>query len=157
MSVRKTRQKDADRASPTIPKLEVNKFLQQVEERAWTDAEKELDNIRQKSDSGQWSRGYVKALEGLLLTFRGNDDKYIYLPKIVGISAPEVVAELKSEFAQFSVSDIHGDYDRGFFKALEDYLSLVPTSKQSTLPQSTQRPLDQGPESQPITPQRDEE
>ena len=157
MSVRKTRQKDADRESPTIPKLEVNKFLQQVEERAWTDAEKELDNIRQKSDGGQWSRGYVKALEGLLLTFRGNDDKYIYLPRIVGISAPEVLAELKSEFAQFSMSDIHGDYDRGFFKALEDYLSLVSTSKQSTLPQSTEKPLEHAPEAQPVTPQRDEE
>ncbi len=157
MSVRKTRQKGADKRSPTIPKLEVNKFLQQVEERAWTDAEKELDSIRQKSDGGQWSRGYVKALEGLLLTFRGNDDKYIYLPRILGISPPEVVADLKNEFGQFSASDIHGDYDRGFFKALEDYLSLVPTSKQAALLQSTLKPLEQGPEPQPITPQQDAE
>src|SRR2546428_12613072 len=87
MSARKTKQKDADRQSPTIPKLEVNKFLQQVEQRAWTDAEKELDNIRQKSDGGQWSRGYVKALEGLLLTFRGNDDKFIYLQNNDGIDS----------------------------------------------------------------------
>src|SRR6266852_4397821 len=157
MSARKTKQKDADRQSPTIPKLEVSKFLQQVEERAWTDAEKELDNIRQKSVGGQWSRGYVKALEGLLLTFRGNDDKYIYLPRALGTSTPEVVTELKNEFAQFSASDIHGDYDRGFFKALEDYLSLAQTSKQSALPQSSQKHLDQGPEPQPIVPQHDAE
>jgi len=155
MSARKTRQKDGDRQSPTIPKLEVNKFLQQVEQRAWTDAEKELDNIRQKSDGGQWSRGYVKALEGLLLTFRGNDDKYIYLPKILSSSTPEVVTELKSEFTQFSASDIHGDYDRGFFKALEDYLSLVPTGQQSPLPQPSQKGLDQ--ESKPTTPEQDGE
>src|SRR6267143_807325 len=155
MSARKTKQKDADRQPPTIPKLEVSRFLQQVEQRAWTDAEKELDNIRQKSDGGQWSRGYVKALEGLLLTFRGNDDKYIYLPRILSTSTPEVVTELKNEFTQFSASDIHGDYDRGFFKALEDYLSLVPTGKQSTLPQPSQKPLDQ--ESKPIMPEQDEE
>jgi hypothetical protein len=155
MSARKTKQKDADRQSPTIPKLEVSRFLQQVEQRAWTDAEKELDNIRQKSDGRQWSRGYVKALEGLLLTFRGNDDKYIYLPRILSTSTPEVVTELKNEFTQFSASDIHGDYDRGFFKALEDYLSLVPTGKQSTLPQPSQKPLDQ--ESKPIMPEQDEE
>ena len=155
MSARKTKQKDGDRQSPTIPKLEVNKFLQQVEQRAWTDAEKELDNIRQKSDGGQWSRGYVKALEGLLLTFRGNDDKYIYLPKILSSSTPEVVTELKSEFTQFSASDIHGEYDRGFFKALEDYLSLVPTGQQSTLSQPSQKRLDQ--ESKPITPEQDGE
>src|SRR2546426_2332626 len=98
MSPRKTKQKDADRQSPTIPKLEVNKFLQQVEQRAWTDAEKELDNIRQKSDGGQWSRGYVKALEGLLLTFRGNDDKFIYLPRIMMAStrSEEHTSELQS-------------------------------------------------------------
>src|SRR2546425_712520 len=111
MSARKTKQKDADRQSPTIPKLEVNKFLQQVEQRAWTDAEKELDNIRQKSDGGQWSRGYVKALEGLLLTFRGNDDKFIYLPRIMMASTPEILTELRNEFAQFSASDIDVDYD----------------------------------------------
>jgi len=157
MSARKTKQKDADRQSPTIPKLEVNKFLQQVEQRAWTDAEKELDNIRQKSDGGQWSRGYVKALEGLLLTFRGNDDKFIYLPRIMVASTPEVLMELKNEFAQFSASDIHGDYDRGFFKALEDYLILAPNGRQATLRQSSQKPSDQEPESKTIMPQQDEE
>ena len=157
MSARKTKQKDADRQSPTIPKLEVNKFLQQVEQRAWTDAEKELDNIRQKSDGGQWSRGYVKALEGLLLTFRGNDDKFIYLPRIMMASTPEVLMKLKNEFAQFSASDIHGDYDRGFFKALEDYLSLAPNGRQATLRQSSQKPSDQEPESKTIMPQQDEE
>src|SRR5438309_8415375 len=66
-----------------IPQIPVNKFLEHVEARAWTDAEKELDIIRQKSDNSQWSRGYVKALEGLMLTYRTNDDKYIFLPKVL--------------------------------------------------------------------------
>src|SRR2546426_3563479 len=103
------------------------------------------------------SRGYVKALEGLLLTFRGNDDKFIYLPRIMMASTPEVLTELRNEFAQFSASDIHGDYDRGFFKALEDYLSLAPNGRQATLRQSSQKPPDQEPESKTIMPQQDEE
>ena len=110
-----------------IQQASINKYLQHVGQRAWTDAEKELDTIKQKSDSTQWSRGYVKALEGLMLTYRNDDDKYIYLPKtLTNKSGPENEA-LRKEFAEFAVNEIHGEYDRGFFKALEDYLSQVAT------------------------------
>jgi len=110
-----------------IQQASINKYLQHVGQRAWTDAEKELDAIKQKSDSTQWSRGYVKALEGLMLTYRNDDDKYIYLPKtLTNKSGPENEA-LRKEFAEFAVNEIHGEYDRGFFKALEDYLSQVAT------------------------------
>ena len=110
-----------------IQQASINKYLQHVGQRAWTDAEKELDTIKQKSDSTQWSRGYVKALEGLMLAYKNDDDKYIYLPKtLTNKSGPENEA-LRKEFAEFAVNEIHGEYDRGFFKALEDYLSQVAT------------------------------
>lgn len=110
-----------------IQQASINKYLQHVGQRAWTDAEKELDAIKQKSDSTQWSRGYVKALEGLMLTYRNDDDKYIYLPKtLTNKSGPENEA-LRKEFAEFAANEIHGEYDRGFFKALEDYLSQLAT------------------------------
>jgi len=110
-----------------IQQASINKYLQHVGQRAWTDAEKELDTIKQKSDSTQWSRGYVKALEGLMLTYRNDDDKYIYLPKtLTNKSGPENEA-LRKEFEEFAANEIHGEYDRGFFKALEDYLSQVAT------------------------------
>lgn len=121
--------RDADKSAPEIPQLSVAKFLQNVEERAWTEAEKELDTIRQKSQDSAWSRGYVKALEGLLLTNRSNDDKYLYLPKILANRSEETIKHLKDEFAEFSSNELHGDYDRGYFKALEDYLGLVKTGK----------------------------
>jgi len=110
-----------------IQQASINKYLQHVGQRAWTDAEKELDTIKQKSDSTQWSRGYVKALEGLMLTYRNDDDKYIYLPKtLTNKSGPENEA-LRKEFEEFAANEIHGEYDRGFFKALEDYLSQLAT------------------------------
>ena len=110
-----------------IQQASINKYLQHVGQRAWTDAEKELDTIKQKSDSTQWSRGYVKALEGLMLTYRNDDDKYIYLPKtLTNKSGPENEA-LRKGFEEFAANEIHGEYDRGFFKALEDYLSQVAT------------------------------
>ena len=112
-----------------IPQLPVNKFLQFLGDRAWTDAEKELDTIRQKSENTQWSRGYVKALEGLLLTYRNDDDKYIYLPKAFASKNAENTEALRKDFAEFSANELHGEYDRGFFKALEDYVALIGPSK----------------------------
>ena len=100
-----------------------------MEARAWTDAEKDLDGIRQKAENALWYKGYVKALEGLLLTYRTNDDKYIYLPKMLGTRGEESINQLRKEFGDFASNEIHGEYDRGYFKALEDYVSLLASMK----------------------------
>ncbi len=100
-----------------------------MEARAWTDAEKELDGIRQKAENALWYKGYVKALEGLLLTYRTNDDKYIYLPKILATRGEESINQLRKEFGEFATNEIHGEYDRGYFKALEDYVTLLSSLK----------------------------
>ena len=130
MSQKKTRLNDVDNRGPNmIPQVPVNKFLEHVEARAWTEAEKELDVIRQKSDNSQWSRGYVKALEGLMLTYRNNDDKYIYLPKVLASRGEESIKQLRKDFGEFAANEIHGEYDRGYFKALEDYVTLLSSMK----------------------------
>src|SRR5437899_1741838 len=113
----------------SIPTDSVNRFFQSVEARAWTDAEKELDGIRQKAENALWYKGYVKALEGLLLTYRTNDDKYIYLPKMLGTSGEESINQLRKDFGEFAANEIHGEYDRGYFKALEDYVTLLSSMK----------------------------
>lgn len=100
-----------------------------MEARAWTDAEKELDGIRQKAENALWYKGYVKALEGLLLTYRTNDDKYIYLPKMLATHGEDSINQLRREFGEFAANEIHGEYDRGYFKALEDYVTLLSSMK----------------------------
>ncbi|TMI43059.1 DNA repair and recombination protein RadA [Candidatus Bathyarchaeota archaeon] len=123
-----------------LPQVPVNKFLEQVEARAWTDAEKELDIIRQKSDNSQWSRGYVKALEGLMLTYRNNDDKYIFLPRVLANRTEDTISNLKKEFSEFAANELHGDYDRGYFKALDDYFTLLGSIKNPPAPVETPPP-----------------
>ena len=113
----------------SIPSDSLNRFFQNVEARAWTDAEKELDAIRQKALNAAWYKGYVKALEGLLLTYRSNDDKYIYLPRALVTRTEGSINQLRKEFAEFASNEIHGEYDRGYFKALEDYVTVLPTLK----------------------------
>jgi hypothetical protein len=107
--------------------------------RAWTDAEKELDIIRQKAQNTAWHKGYVKALEGLLLTYRSNDDKYIYLPKALANRTEDNIKQLQKEFGEFATNEIHGEYDRGYFKALGDYVTLLSSMKSAPQPTSVAR------------------
>src|SRR6266852_6526821 len=141
MSRKKKRSNGVDSGGPkVIPQIPVNKFLEHVEARAWTDAEKELDIIRQKSDNSQWSRGYVKALEGLMLTYRNNDDKYIFLPKVLASKTEDTINGLKKEFSEFAANELHGDYDRGYFKALDDYFTLLGNMENQRAPAETPPP-----------------
>ena len=63
------------------------------------------------------------------MTYRTNDDKYIYLPKMLGTRGEESINQLRKEFGEFAANEIHGEYDRGYFKALEDYVALLSTMK----------------------------
>jgi hypothetical protein len=65
----------------------------------------------------------------LLLTYRTNDDKYIYLPRMLGTRGEESINQLRKEFGEFAANEIHGEYDRGYFKALEDYVTLLSSMK----------------------------
>jgi len=63
------------------------------------------------------------------LTYRTNDDKYIYLPRMLGTRGEESINQLRKEFGEFAANEIHGEYDRGYFKALEDYVTLLSSMK----------------------------
>ena len=69
-----------------------------------------------------------------MLTYRNNDDKYIYIPKALSTRTEETVNSLRKEFTEFVSNELHGEYDRGFFKALEDYLAMLPTLKKPAQP-----------------------
>jgi hypothetical protein len=66
------------------------------------------------------------------LTYRTNDDKYIYLPKMLGTRGEESINQLRKDFGEFAANEIHGEYDRGYFKALEDYVTLLSSIKSPT-------------------------
>ena len=63
------------------------------------------------------------------MTYRSNDDKYIYLPKVLASRSEESIKQLRKDFGEFAANEIHGEYDRGYFKALEDYVTLLSSMK----------------------------
>jgi hypothetical protein len=106
-----------------IDQTVVEKYFILIGERRISEAERELQTIREKSDSSQWEKGYMKALEGLLLTQKSASDKYIYLARIN--LNEESAKKLKMEFTKHASNELHGEYDRGYFKALSDYVDIL--------------------------------
>jgi hypothetical protein len=82
------------------------------------------------------------------LTYRNNDDKYIYLPRALANRSEESLNTLRKEFGDFASGELHGEYDRGYFKALEDYLSLLSTIK-TPVPATTEASEKAGKEKAP--------
>ena len=69
----------------------------------------------------------MKALEGLLLTAKSNDDKYLYLAKIE--KTPTKLRALRREFSAQTANALHTDYDRGYFQALEGFARKLERSE----------------------------
>jgi len=103
--------------------------LQAIVERRISDAEKELDAIRTAIPATDTAKGYLKALEGLLLTAKSPDDKYLYLAKIDMTSTK--LRELRRNFASNATSHLHSEYDRGYFQALESYIRKLEKATRS--------------------------
>jgi len=103
------------------------KYLEAVAERRLKDSENEFEQIRTGIGNSEWNKGYLKALEGLLLTLRSNDSRYLYLQRIE--VEEKSVKKLKEEFKKHSASELHGDYDRGYFAALTDYALVLDRVK----------------------------
>jgi len=101
-----------------------------VIERRIADAEKELDAIRTTIPGTETGRGFLKGLEGLVLTAKSNDDKYLYLSKID--RTQKNLRTLRKEFTSHTKNSLHSEYDRGYFRALESYMRKM---ERSNLPQ----------------------
>jgi hypothetical protein len=109
------------------------KYFQLLAERRLTEAERELERIKGEAEGSEWVRGYVKALEGLFLTQKSDDDKYLYLRRID--YSEKNIKNLYDEFTRHALSELHADYDRGYFKALADYMKALEKLKPWRSPQ----------------------
>lgn len=102
--------------------IQAAKYFQALASRFWSDAERELTELKKTTPKGDWARGYMKCLEGLLLSLKSNDDKYLYLPKALADPDNPDLEKLAKEFQEFSSFPMRADYDKGFFEALSEYI-----------------------------------
>lgn len=87
----------------------------------WAAAKRVLDRIKQTSDQTQWHKGYINALEGMIVALEGNGDRNTFIYQIKA----EKIDELRKTFLQQSRNELHDDFDRGYLAAWADYVQTL--------------------------------
>jgi len=98
------------------------KFLKMIAARKIPEAEQELQKIRNKLDKSIDDLGYLRALEGLVLTQKSGDNN-LYLGRVN--LDENSVKQIRQEFLAHASNELHEGYDRAYFRALADYMKVL--------------------------------
>jgi len=109
-----------------IPSALVTRYFQLLVHRQFTEAERELERLKQKMQKTEWNRGYFRALYGMLLARRSanNNDSYAFFSKL-DLSDKAALHGYRREFLAHTGNGLHGDFDRGFFSAWADCMRVL--------------------------------
>jgi hypothetical protein len=107
-----------------IPQALVTRYFQLLVKRQFMEAERELERLKQKMQKTEWNRGYFRALYGMYLSRRNNDDGYSLFSKL-DLSDKAALHGYRREFLEHMRNGLHGDFDRGYFSAWADCMRIV--------------------------------
>ena len=102
----------------------VIRFFQLVTVKQLAEAERELLRIKEKIERTEWNHGYYKALQGMLISKRSNNDQSTFFATI-DPNNKRALLDFRREFQEKMESRLYTDYDRGFFSAWADYVSVL--------------------------------
>ena len=128
-----------------IPSVLVTRYFQLVAGRQFTEAERELDRIKQKMQKTEWNRGYFRALYGMFLSRKANGDAYAFFAKL-DLSDKAALHYHRREFLDHVGNKLHGDFDRGYFSAWADCMRTfsrmnVPSTPNQNAPTNEKEEL----------------
>ncbi len=106
-----------------VPSALVTRFFQLLVNRQFTEAERELERIKQKMQKTEWNRGFFRALFGMYLSRKTNGDAYSLFSKL-DLSDKASLHSYRREFLDHVKNRLHGDFDRGFFSAWADCMRV---------------------------------
>ena len=92
--------------------------------RQFSEAERELERLKQKMQKTEWNRGYFRALYGMFLSRKANGDSYAFLSKL-DLNDKAALHGYRREFLDHVRNRLHGDFDRGFFSAWADCMRVL--------------------------------
>ena len=116
-----------------IPQALVTRFFQLLVNRQFTEAERELEKLKQKMHKTEWNRGYFRALYGMYLSRRSNGDAYAFFPKL-DLNDKAALHSYRREFLEHTRNGLHGEFDRGFFSAWADCMRVLSRIDVASLP-----------------------
>lgn len=95
-------------------------YLENVHDRKFTDAERELAALKEKKfPDEEYQQGYLNAMEGLLLSVRSGDDRDFYNRTNGNEKSSQ---DYVKEFKEFRKLPIRTQFDQGFFSAWTDII-----------------------------------
>ena len=108
-----------------IPQALVSRYFQLIASRQFTEAERELERVKQKMQKTEWNRGYFRALYGMFLSRKNaaNDD-YAFFAQL-DLSDKPTLHSYRKEFLDHMRNGLHGDFDRGYFSAWADCMRIL--------------------------------
>jgi hypothetical protein len=115
----------------------VTRYFQLIVARQFTEAERELERVKQKMQKTDWNRGYFRALYGMYLTRKNVADDYAFFSKL-DFSDKVALNEYRKEFLTHMGNGLHGDFDRGFFSAWADCMRII--SRMNIAPPVSEKP-----------------
>jgi hypothetical protein len=103
----------------------VTRYFQLLVSRQFTEAERELERVKQKMQKTEWNRGYFRALYGMYLSRKNSaTDDYAFFSKI-DLTDKVNLHAYRKEFLDHMRNGLHGDFDRGFFSAWADCMRIL--------------------------------
>lgn len=119
-----------------VPQALVTRFVQLLLNRQFTEAERELERIKQKMHKTEWNRGYFRALYGMMLARKGNGDGYAFFSKL-DLTDKTALHGYRREFMNHLQSKLHGEFDRGYFSAWTDCMRVLTRIDVSSIPNAS--------------------
>lgn len=107
-----------------IPQALVARYFQLIVGRQFTEAERELERVKQKMQKTDWNRGYFRALYGMYLSRKNSNDDYAFFAKL-DLSDKVNLHAYRKEFLDHMRNGLHGDFDRGYFSAWADCMRIL--------------------------------
>ena len=103
----------------------VTRYFQLIVSRQFTEAERELERVKQKMQKTEWNRGYFRALYGIYLSRKNSaTDDYAFFAKL-DLSDKVALHNYRKEFLEHMGNGLHGDFDRGYFSAWADCMRIL--------------------------------
>jgi len=107
-----------------IPKTLVTQYFQLLVKRQFMEAERKLEQIKQKMHKTDWNRGYFRALYGMYLSRKSTNDSYSFFSKL-DFTDKVALQGYKREFLEHTNNGLHGEFDKGYFSAWSDCMRVL--------------------------------
>ena len=107
-----------------IPQALVTRYFQLIVNRQFTEAERELERLKQKMQKTEYNRGYFRALYGMLLSRKSSNDNYSLFSKL-DFTDKVTLHAYRREFLEHTNNGLHGDFDKGYFSAWSECMRIL--------------------------------